>query len=649
VAIAALTVAIVWTAAGRPTLVENGPEASASPTAIRPSPTPVLPPEPVTSTHLDQVVGPGGPPEPTDHGAQSKLWVAEGSWWAAMFEPHSRTWHIYELVADGASWRDTGTVIDDRANAQPDCLWDVKHQRLYIVSATSSKTQTGGARLSRYRFDPTSRIFRLDPNFPVRISDTGIDRLVLTQDGTGKLWTTWIDDNGQVMVNRSTDNDLLWGQPFALPAAGSLVTTDDVAAAVAFGPGKVGILWSSRSLGAFYLASHEDGDPDAAWGPPETAASGQALAGGELKAVAAPDGNLFVTVRTALDDDPSSSSAGPQILLLQRPPTAAWTTTLAGRILDQLTGPLVALDGSSGTVYVMATTPKRGGAIAYKRTLATSPSFASGSGKPLVFDPAATGTQNGTTTKDVVSRDTGLVVLAYDPDTTRYLHGIVDLGGGVAAGPAAPTPTGPQVIFADDFDPWPLGPATQTGWELRPTDPPRALVIRQAPSNETPSAALLASSAGQDVRACKSFDPIVGGDVTVDVRVRLSRIGATDAVITEVRAPGAVTASVRFGRSSKPGVVRRRPATFSYYRGSTEVRTAVRYRPGAWYRSVVVVHLATRTYDWRVLDATGRQLLVVKGVPWRDAGKVAPDRVCLKTPTGGPGMVLDWDDPRVIH
>jgi hypothetical protein len=637
-AIFALTVAIVWTATTTPG-TQDGPGASASPTANRPSPTPDLPPEPVAVTYLDGVLGAGGPPSPTDHKAQSKLWVAEGAWWAVMFEPRSRTYHIYELVDHGKSWRDTGTVVDERPNAQPDCLWDATAKKLYIVSATPSKSTSGAARLIRYGFDAVSRTFKLEPNFPIRITDVGVDSMVLVRDTTGKLWTTYIADDGQVKVNRSTESDLLWGQPFDLPAPGSLVTADDVADIVAFGPGRVGVMWSSRGAGAFYLSSHEDGDPDATWSPPETAISGRGMANGELNAVASADGRLFATVKTALDADPSSSSRSPQILLLERQPDATWTSTLFGRIVDQHTSPLIAVDGSAGIVYAMATTPKRGGSIIFKRARAGSASFPSGPGSPLVADPTATATGAGSTTKDAVGHDTGLVVLAYDPDTTRYLHGVIDLGGGIAAGPSGPTPTGPQLVFQDDFDPWPTGPVPNIGWELRPTDPAKAFTIRKLPSGKTNTASLAASTPGLDVRACKSFPAVSSGDVTVDLKVRLSRIGGSDGVLTEVRGGSVTSASIRVGRVG----------TFAYYRGPTKIKTTVRFRAGAWYRSIVVVHVAGRTYDWRLLDAAGRQLIVVKGIAWRDPGKVAPDQVCLRTPTGGKGIALDWDDVRVIR
>ena len=58
-------------------------------------------------------------------------------------------------------------------------------------------------------------------------------------------------------------------------------------------------------------------------------------------------------------------------------------------------------------------------------------------------------------------------MLAWDPTSSCYVHGVMDLGRGVAAGPlpAAGTKPGPQLAFEDDFDPWIIGSSPNIGWE----------------------------------------------------------------------------------------------------------------------------------------------------------------------------------------
>jgi hypothetical protein len=634
-AILALTGVIVWNSASTPSL----PTPSVDPSASRPSPTTALPGEPTTVSYADQVLGAAAPGSPTGNRAQSKLWIAGGAWWAAMLDPKSLQYHIFELIDGGKTWRDTGTLIDERRSAQPDCLWDGSH--LYIVSATTSKTESGATRLIRYTFDEKNRRFVLDRNFPIPITATGVDSMVLAQDTTGQLWTTYIADDGQVTVNRTIGDDLHWGTPFALPAPGSLVTVDDIASVVAFGPGRIGVMWGSRSTGAYYLASRVDGDPDDAWAEPEIAIQGRGIANDQLKVVAAADGRLYAAVTTALDDDPASPSTAPQVLLLSRASDGTWSSVLVSQIRDQSAAPLVAVDDTTRIVYVMATTPKRGGAINFKRSRLDGPSFTTGAGSPLIADPGAPLTSRSTSTKGVVSPETGLVVLAYDPGTSRYLHGIIDLGGGVAAGPVPPAGTviGPQLIFHDDFDPWNAGSSPNIGWVLRASDPARAFTVQALATKTNKVGSLVARVAGQDVRACKSFPPVTSGDLTVDVRVRLARTGPSDAVLTEVRGEGVEAATVRFGQNG----------AFAYFNGPTKVRTLVAVRARVWYRSIVVVHVTSRTYDWTLLNATGRRLIAVKNVAWRDATSLPMDKVCLRTPTGAPGIGLNWDDISVIR
>lgn len=635
VAIAALTAAIVWNSSSGPSL----PRPSATPSVSRPSATAGLPAEPKTASYLDQVLGGTAPGSPTGDRAQSKLWIAGGAWWAAMVEPTSLQYHIYELVDSGKSWRDTGTLIDDRRSAQPDCLWDGTH--LYIASATPSLTENGAATLIRYSFDQKARRFVLDRNFPIPISATGVDSMVLAQDSTGQLWTTYVADDGQVSVNRTLGDDLHWGTPFALPAPGSLVSADDVATVVAFGLGRIGVMWSSRSTGAFYLANHVDGDPDDAWAAPEAAIQDRGIAGGQLKVVTTDDGRLFAVVTTALGDDPASPSTAPQVLLLARSVDGTWSSTLVSQLRDQNASPLLAVDEANGIAYVMATTPKRGGAINFKRSRVDSPSFTTGTGSVLIADPAAPLTARGTSTKSAVSPETGVVVLAYDPSTSRYVHGIVDLGGGVAAGPVPAAGVAPprQLIFHDDFDPWKIGSSPNIGWVLRATDPVGAFNIQPLPTRINKSGSLAARTVGKDVRACKSFPPVTTGDLTIDVRVRIVRTGPSDTVLTEVRGEGVEAATVRFGQNGM----------FAYFSGQTKIRTLVPARPAVWYRSVVVVHLKTHTYDWSLYNQVRRRLIAVRNVPWRDATNLPMDKVCLRTATGGPRIRLYWDDISVIH
>jgi hypothetical protein len=640
IAITALTVAILWTAANATSGPHDGPQGSAGPTPTATAAA-VLPPEPLARTYVDQVLPPAETPWPTGGKIQSRIWVAGGSWWAVMIEPKSLAYHIYQLVAGGRSWRDTGTLVDTRTRSDPDCLWDGTH--LYVVSSSPSKTAAGAARLTRYSLDAKAQRFVLDADFPISLTSASVDSLSIARDSTGILWVSYITAAGQVTIDHSVNSDLLWVKPYALPLPEGQVTPGDAVAIASFDKTRIGVMWGNQANGTFYLAGHEDGDPDASWSGPETAITGHGLASDQLRVVTTLDGRLYALVKTGLGADPTSNGRSPAILLLERTPDGTWTNVLFSRLQDQHTSPLIAVDGSTGIVYAMATSPKGGGSIVLKRSWSVDAAFAPGTGSAVVSDPAVPATGLGSTGKAPVGPATGLVILAFDSATSRYVHGVIDLGAGVAAGtlPATGGPApGPQLVFADDFNPWPAGLAPSLGWTLRPSDPVKSFTIAKEPGAPNDGfARIAASTAGQDVGVCKNFAPATGGTVTIDVKVRLVRAGGSDGVITEVRGSASDAASVRFGHNGK----------FAYYQGSIKIPTLVPFRLGAWYRSIVVVHVGTRRYDWRLLDAGGHSLLVVAGIPWKSAAKDASvDRLCLRTPTGGPSSILDWDNARVI-
>ena len=63
-----------------------------------------------------------GASEPTADKPQSKLWYNDGAWWALMLAPSGKI-QVFELLSDH-TWRDTGTVVDDRTASTGDAFWD---------------------------------------------------------------------------------------------------------------------------------------------------------------------------------------------------------------------------------------------------------------------------------------------------------------------------------------------------------------------------------------------------------------------------------------------------------------------------------------------------------------------------------------------
>ncbi len=368
---------------------------------------------------------------PTGEKPESKLWFNDGRWWASMFVPASRTWHIFYLnrSATPEVWVDSGTVIDNRANTSSDTLW--ASGKLYIAShvkATSNNTIQVGqpARLYRYSYDSTTKTYHLDTGFPNNINNASSETLTLDRDSAGRLWTTWTQQQ-RVMVNSTTTNDQ-WGTPTVLPVAHATgIDPDDISTIVAFA-GKVGVLWSSQSNSTVYFSVRNSTDPVGSWSPSVAVTvpgTGQADDHLNIKQLQAdPSGRVFAVIKTSLDHAGSTSA---QIVVLGRSSTGAWSRATFGTVADCHTRPILMLDTTNNLVRVYATAPDTGcaftgsaGTIFEKTSSMSSLSFVAGRGTPVIRNSASSNLNNATSSKQSVNAASGVVILASNDVTKRY-------------------------------------------------------------------------------------------------------------------------------------------------------------------------------------------------------------------------------------
>src|SRR6476660_329145 len=368
---------------------------------------------------------------PTGEKPESKLWFNDGRWWASMFVPASRTWHIFYLnrSATPEVWVDSGTVIDNRANTSSDTLW--ASGKLYIAShvkATSNNTIQGGqpAWLYLYSYDATTKTYHLDTGFPNNINNASSETLTLDRDSAGRLWTTWTQQQ-RVMVNSTTTNDQ-WGTPTVLPVANATgIDPDDISTIVAFA-GKIGVLWSSQSNSTVYFSVRNSTDPISSWSPSVAVTvpgTGQADDHLNIKQLQAdPSGRVFAVIKTSLDRAGSTSA---QIVVLGRSSTGAWSRATFGTVADCHTRPILMLDTTNNLVRVYATAPDSGcaftgsaGTIFEKTSPMSSLSFVPGRGTPVIRDAASSNLNNATSSKQSVNNTSGVVVLATNDATKKY-------------------------------------------------------------------------------------------------------------------------------------------------------------------------------------------------------------------------------------
>jgi hypothetical protein len=618
------------------------PSGSAVPSGSRPASLPAA------ASYEDGSFGTGLTTKPTAASAQAKLWFNDGSWWATLVDPATESLHIARLDWATQQWRDTGTLVDDRLDVRADAVWD--GTRLTIVTAGSRPTAGQAARLIRFHYVPATHRYVVDPDFPITLVPTGVEAPTIARDSKGVLWLSYLA-GGALVVRHSVRDDYHWAAvtPASIPG---LTGTVEQASLLGFG-GRVALAWSPTDEDVLRVAMHKDGDADGAWSATSTPVTGLRFRtdGLGLRAYQAEAGwRLFIAMTTGQDPTANSNPLAPAVVLSILEPTGSWTNAQVARVKDNLIHPVVVLDPHDGVAYVVAATSSTG-QIVYKRSPLDKVAFESGAGDVLIASPVDATIANPTTTKQDVDGESGLVVLAADDTTGRSLHGAVAIGGlalapgrpGDAVAGIPPPVTSPPVVNIlahDTFNPWAPGTPNPDGWLAESQGGGKGnLVVVAVPSATDHALRLFSTSATGSLRACLSTPEAVSGVVTVSELVRLNRIGGSDTIIGSVRGAGGEAASVRVTRDG----------LLAYFNGAAKVGTAVRFRTATWYRSTIVIHLPTKTFDWALTTAGGRGVLRVRGIHWRSPALNAVDAVCAQTSTKRPGQAIFLNDVLVTH
>jgi hypothetical protein len=625
---------------------EQGPKASEAPIPSRPTET--RPPVATIRSFRDFSILPGQPPEPIGASLQSRLWTVEGRWWGALVDPATRATRIFALSEDETTWRPTGVLIDERLGAVADALWTDDH--LYVATTVPGRATASGVRVTRFSRSADGA-YSPDPDFPVRVNAGGQTAVSIAKDGSGTLWVAFVRD-GDLLVAHSLSHEAIWSAPVPFPAA-SRLEKDDLAALVALDDGRIAAVWSDASARTVWLATHTDGDPPDRWSDREIALDGMSLSDNALSAVALPDGGLAVAIETGTADEPNASLSAVQSVVTVRDPDGTWRRTLLSRVEDHLGAPVIVVDANKHQLHVFSTSPRRAGNVYMKSSTIDQLEFGTGRGDLVIGDPSNPDIAIPTSTKDPVDLDADFVVLGFDRKSGTYWHAALGPGvataspspgrsigspapsqprGSVGPSPSAPPKTVDRYI-GDSFDPWPVGEPIGNGWILREEDPQGSLTAVADKSGSGRHARLTTSTLA-GVRACKSFSPVSAGTVTVETRVRLEAIGPADSIITSVRDASGESASVRFGQGG----------TFAYFSGKTKVRSAVAYRTGVWYRSIVSESPATGTYSWTVEADDRKVLFQADGIRFRDPEATSASSVCLQTSEGKAGLGMLFDD-----
>ena len=356
---------------------------------------------------------------PTADKDQSKLWFHSASWWGILVDAEGTGFRIHRLNWADQAWVDTGVVVDDRLTARADVLWTGAH--LFVASAGSAARPSEHVRLSRYTYAAGSGRHDLDAGFPVVLTERGVESLTISADSSDGLWVSYIVD-GHVWIRHSSDAGLTWTSPMRLAQAGDDVTVHTI---VPYGD-TLAAVWSNQSEGTVSYATHVSGEPPDAWSTPTTVVEGAFLADDHVSArsLDGPDGaSLFVMVKTSQDLQPDPDPTAPQMLLIEVRPDGDWHEHVVGRVRDRHTRPLLLIDEAERQLHIFVVAPFGKGSVYYKSTSADDIQLAPGQGAPFLDLPDHGEITNPTSTKQNLTPQSGLIVLASDEETSQYVMG----------------------------------------------------------------------------------------------------------------------------------------------------------------------------------------------------------------------------------
>ncbi|TQJ40912.1 LGFP repeat-containing protein [Arthrobacter sp. SLBN-112] len=376
--------------------------------------------------------------------ATSVLWFNDGSWWGNLWDSATSDFHIFRFNAGTSSWVDTGMATDGRADTHHDVLWDGK--TLYVASYKFVDDELPAepnfpSTMRRYSYDSDTGKYTLLGSS--QINNSKVEVLTIDKDSTGRVWSSWQEDN-RIYLNVTATDGKTWGTPFQVPGSMSNVSVDDTSAVIAF-DGKIGVMWSRQvgdSTDGMYWSYHVDGASNTAWSTPEAAVSGQRSSDDHmnLKWLDSSGGRVFAAIKTSY-----TSASQPLIQLLALSGTT-WSAHTIATVAECPNRVIVMIDESTQKLRTFATYPKpsgtadagvctsSGGAVYEKSTPLDKISFTTTKTARIV--DADQFVHNVTSTKQNVNSaawgtvDSGLLLLADVNATSQYWHYYDPTGGG---------------------------------------------------------------------------------------------------------------------------------------------------------------------------------------------------------------------------
>ena len=256
---------------------------------------------------------------------------------------------------------------------------------------------------------------------PTPITTNSPETLTVARDSVGRLWTTY-EAGSKIRVGYTAP----YGTSFTFfTLSQTNVKGDDISAVSAFGGDRIGVFWSDQNSRRDIFAWRSDTDAVGAGWHYETAygngvggcpTSTSPLCADDHINVKVYGNEIFVAIKTSLNDASPSAPGDPLISLLHRDAAGAWSASTVATVSQNVTRAVAVLSPSTSKIWVFGT---RGSEVDVWESPFSSPSFI-----PTAFVPWVKGVKanDATSTKQVTTAESGVVVEVSVTAKNQYWH-----------------------------------------------------------------------------------------------------------------------------------------------------------------------------------------------------------------------------------
>jgi hypothetical protein len=448
VALAFLTaaVAVAWMASRQPTEVVASAAGAAAPSQMAPAPR-IAAPGGAADFSYGPTVAIGTQPA-TEEESESKLfYTPDNRWWGVLgtSAPQGPRPGLYLFEFVDGSWQPRLRLPGADPWAKADTVFDSATRKLY-VSARADDSPTSGrpriVKLYELRYRGAGKWSA--PAGPTRIFAESPESVTIDVDSRDRVWAAFMRQGAlRVRVKQPSATEF---EEVRVPA--QRARPDDVPAIVAWedgSDGRIGILWSDQRSNRFLFAWRSDqaaiaerswqvetayGGPDAVGGCPSRPSDACADDHISLKAHG---GRVLAAVKTSLNDAPFPILNDPQIVVLERiDDVPTWEATPVSPVGHAASNPTLLLAPEVDGLYVFA---PRGQTILMWSSSLSSPRFG---GFVVWMRPGSEGV--ATTTQQIVTPESGAVVIGSQHDLQVYLNNQLQFIETLSDAPPRPVP-----------------------------------------------------------------------------------------------------------------------------------------------------------------------------------------------------------------